>query len=80
MERTLREFGERELTTLGIGHLNLRNSTPDMHIWNKLSRINPTNVVLTGQVNILTYASRRLEAKEENARLDGERQDNFSCR
>lgn len=52
-ERNTREFGEQELTTLGIGHLNLRNLDTGFSYLQEASRANPNNVILAGQVNAL---------------------------
>jgi twitching motility two-component system response regulator PilG len=52
-ERTSREFGETELTVLGLGHLNLRNLQYGYNYLHEASQLNPNNVVLAGQVNSL---------------------------
>jgi CheY-like chemotaxis protein len=65
MERTLREFGEREFTTLGIGHLNLRNLDTGFAYLEQASRLNPRNVILAGQVNILHIRLEEIKAQEE---------------
>src|SRR5690606_18461442 len=52
-DRSERVFSEQELTTLGIGHLNLRNFQFGFDCLQEAAKINPNNVVLQGQVNAL---------------------------
>ena len=49
----LREFNEAELTDLGIAHFNLRNYGPGIRYLQEASRLNPNNVILSGQINTL---------------------------
>ncbi len=64
-ERATREFSEAELTTLGIGHLNLRNLQYGYQYLHEASLKNPDNVVLSGQTNALLI--RLEEIKEQDA-------------
>ena len=52
-EWNLREFSEEELTALAIGHFNLRNFTPGYSFLEEASRLNPNNVILSGQLNAI---------------------------
>ncbi len=64
-EKAERELSEAELTTLGIGHLNLRNLESGYQILHEASQKNPDNVVLSGQVNSLLI--RLEEIKQQDA-------------
>ena len=64
-EKATREFSEFELTTLGIGHLNLRNLQFGYQYLHEASQKNPDNVVLSGQVNALLI--RLEEIKQQDA-------------
>jgi twitching motility two-component system response regulator PilG len=52
-EWNLREFSEAELTALAIGHFNLRNFTPGYSFLEEASKLNPNNVILSGQLNAI---------------------------
>lgn len=63
-EWNLREFSEKELTDLGVGHFNLRNFEDGLKYVQEASRLNPNNVILSGQVN--TAAIRLEELRRQN--------------
>ena len=65
-ERGERTFGEQELTTLGIGHLNLRNFQFGFDCLQEAARLNPNNVVLQGQVNALRIRLEEIKKHEES--------------
>lgn len=52
-ERSARQLTEAELTTLGIGHLNLRNLQEGHAYLLEAAQKNPDNVVLSSQANAL---------------------------
>ncbi|MGD9587327.1 MAG: response regulator [Pyrinomonadaceae bacterium] len=60
-----REFDEKELWVLGIGHLNLRNLQFGYNYLREASQKNPNDVVLSSQVNALLI--RLEEIKEQEA-------------
>ena len=64
-ERSNREFGEADLTTLGIGHLNLRNLQFGYNYLHEASQKNPNNVVLSGQVNALLIRLEEIKQQDE---------------
>ncbi len=52
-EWNLREFDQKEMTALALGHFNLQNYEPAMRYLGEASRLNPNDVILTGQMNAL---------------------------
>ncbi len=64
-ERSSRDFDEADLTTLGIGHLNLRNLQYAYDYLHEASQLNPNNVVLASQANALLI--RLEEIKQQDA-------------
>jgi tetratricopeptide (TPR) repeat protein len=52
-EWNLRDFFERELTELGIGHMNLGNYSGGFKYLQEASRLNPNNVILAAQLNTI---------------------------
>ncbi|NOT48529.1 MAG: response regulator, partial [Acidobacteria bacterium] len=64
-EKATREFTEAELTTLGIGHLNLRNLQYGFNYLQEASQKNPNNVVLSGQVNALLIRLDEIRQQDE---------------
>ena len=64
-QRSSRVFDEAELTTLGIGHLNLRNLQFGYNYLLEASQLNPNNVVLAGQVNALLIRLEEIKKQEE---------------
>ena len=63
-EWNLRDFSERELTVLGIGHLNLRSYDEGLKYLNEALRLDPNNVILSAQIN--TLAIRFDEMRRQN--------------
>lgn len=64
-ERSSRDLTESELTTLGIGHLNLRNLQFGYNFLLEASQKNPNNVVLSGQVNALLIRLEEIKLQAE---------------
>ncbi len=64
-ERSSRIFDEGDLTTLGIGHLNLRNLQYGYNYLHEASQLNPNNVVLAGQVNALLIRLEEIKQQDE---------------
>ena len=64
-ERSSRIFDEADLTTLGIGHLNLRNLQYGYNYLHEASQLNPNNVVLAGQVNALLIRLEEIKQQDE---------------
>lgn len=67
-EKGSRELSEEELTTLGIGHLNLRNLQFGYNYLCEAAQKNPNNVVLSSQANALLI--RLEEIKQQDAAHD----------
>jgi len=65
-ERGEREFDEKELSVLGIGHLNLRNFQFGYDCLLLAAQLNPNNVVLQGQVNALHIRLGEIRKQEES--------------
>jgi twitching motility two-component system response regulator PilG len=64
-ERKDREFDAAEVQTLGIGHLNLRNLQFGFNYLQEASRMDPDNIVLSGQVNSLLIRMEEIRRQEE---------------
>lgn len=64
-QRLSRSFDIDELVTLGLGHLNLRNLQLGYACLAEASRMNPNNVVLSGQVNSLLIRLEEIKLQEE---------------
>lgn len=64
-QRLGREFYSDEMVTLGIGHINLRNFAMGYACLVDASKINPNNVVLSGQVNALLIRLDEIKKQEE---------------
>jgi twitching motility two-component system response regulator PilG len=64
-QRSSREFHGDELVVLGIGHLNLRNLQLGYSCLVEASKIQPDNVVLSGQVNSLLIRLDEIRQQEE---------------
>ena len=64
-EWNLRDFDETELTNLGIGHFNLRNYGPGIRYLQEASRLNPNNVILSGQINTLVIRLDEIRRQDE---------------
>lgn len=74
-EWNLRDFNEAEMTALALGQLNLGNLESGLRYLQEASRLNPNDVILSGQANALAIRldeiSRRMEFAED--RLTGKR-------
>jgi len=64
-EWNLREFTEKELTDLGIGHFNLHNFESGYKYLQEASRLNPNNVILAGHVNTIAIRLDEMRRKSE---------------
>jgi twitching motility two-component system response regulator PilG len=64
-ERNNGAFGPAELTTLGIGHLNLRNLQYGFNHLQEASKMDADNIVLAGQVNSLQIRMEEIRQQEE---------------
>jgi twitching motility two-component system response regulator PilG len=64
-EWNFREFTEGELTTLGLGHFNLKNFDKGLSYLQQASRLNPNNVILASQANALAIRLEDLRRQEE---------------
>ncbi|MFN0280294.1 MAG: response regulator [Pyrinomonadaceae bacterium] len=63
-EWNLRDFDVSELTTLGLGHFNLRSFDEGLKYLNEALLLAPNNVILSDQIN--TIAIRRDEMRRQN--------------
>ncbi len=66
-ERVAMNYGEIELTMLGIGHLNLGNLQHGYNYLYEAARINPDNIVLSSQVNALLIRLDDVRKHDETA-------------
>ncbi len=64
-EKASRELSEAELTTLGIGHLNLRNHQYGYNYLHEAAQKNPNNFVLSSQANALLIRLEEIKQQEE---------------
>ena len=64
-EWNLREFDEKEMTELAIGHFNLQNFEPAMKYLQEASRLNPNNVILAGQLNTVAIRLEEIRRQDE---------------
>lgn len=64
-EWNLREFDEIELTTLSLGHFNLRNYDAAFKYLQEASRLDPNNVILAGHVNTLAIRLDEMRRQSE---------------
>ena len=64
-ERHEGTFDSAKLTTLGIGHLNLKNLQFGFECLQEASRLEPDNIVLAGQVNSLHIRMDEIQRQEE---------------
>lgn len=63
-EWNLRDFSETELTQLGIGYFNLGDYEAGVKYLHEASRLDPNNVILSGQLN--TIAIRLVEMRQQD--------------
>jgi twitching motility two-component system response regulator PilG len=66
-ERNLGDFGDYELMSLGIGHINLKNWRRGFLFLQQASKTNPNNVILSSQVNALALRLEEIERRKENS-------------
>jgi len=64
-EWDLSELNETELTTLGIGHLNLRNYDKGQEYLRELLSRDPNNVILSGQLNAIAIRLEDMRRHDE---------------
>ena len=64
-EWNLREFNENELTVLAIGHFNLRNLDRGFKYLQEASRLDPNNVILSGQTNAIAIRLEEMRRQDE---------------
>ena len=62
-----RSLNESELTMLGIGHLNLRNYQTGRQYLQEAARLDPNNVILTGQVNAIAIRIEEMDRNSDSA-------------
>lgn len=65
-ERNLGDFGDYELMSLGIGHINLKNWRRGFLFLQQASKTNPNNVILSSQVNALALRLEEIERRKES--------------
>jgi CheY-like chemotaxis protein len=65
--RESRPLDEKELTNMGIAHLNLRDFNAGYQYLHEASSLNPNNVVLASQVNSLLIRLEEIKRQEEAA-------------
>lgn len=63
-EQETRELSADDLKKLGIGHVNLKNLREGLMYLQEAQRLNPNDVVLSSQVNLLAIRSAEIEAKK----------------
>jgi twitching motility two-component system response regulator PilG len=63
-EWNLRDFSETELTQLGIGYFNLGDYEAGVKYLHEAARLDPNNVILSGQLN--TIAIRLVEMRQQD--------------
>lgn len=64
-EWNLREFSEKELTTLSIGHFNLRNYDAGYKYLQEAARLDPNNVILASQLNAIAIRLDEIRRQDE---------------
>ncbi len=64
-EWNMREFSEAEFTALAIGHFNLGNSDAGFRYLQEACRLNPNNVILSGQVNTIAIRMEEMRRQSE---------------
>ncbi|HQZ95705.1 MAG TPA: response regulator [Pyrinomonadaceae bacterium] len=65
-EWNMREFSEAEFTALAIGHFNLGNSDAGFRYLQEACRLNPNNVILSGQVNTIAIRMEEMRRQSES--------------
>ena len=64
-EWNLREFDQKELTSLALGYFNLRNFESGMKYLSESSRLNPNDVILAGHLNTLAIRLDEIRRQDE---------------
>jgi twitching motility two-component system response regulator PilG len=64
-EREQRAFNENELKALGIAYINLKNFPWGLDCLQEAQRLNPNDVLLSGQVNALSIRFAEIREQEE---------------
>ncbi len=64
-EWNLREFDVKEMTALSIGHFNLHNFEPAIKYLQEASRLNPNDVILSGQLNAIAIRFDEMRRQDE---------------
>ncbi len=64
-EWNLREFDQKEMTALAVGHFNLQNFETAMRYLGEASRLNPNDVILAGQMNTLAIRLEEMRRQSE---------------
>ncbi|HEX3101817.1 MAG TPA: response regulator, partial [Pyrinomonadaceae bacterium] len=64
-EWNLREFDQREMKALALGHFNLQNYDTGMNYLQEALRLDPNDVILAGQLNTLAIRLDEIRRKEE---------------
>ena len=64
-EWNMREFDEKELTALGIGHFNLQNFDSGLKYLQEASRLNPNDVILSGHLNTIAIRLDEIRRQDE---------------
>ncbi len=64
-EWNMREFDEKELTALGIGHFNLQNYDAGLNYLQEASRLSPNDVMLSGHLNTIAIRLEEMRRQDE---------------
>ena len=64
-EWNLREFDQKQMTSVALGHFNLRNFESGMKYLSEASRLNPNDVILAGHLNTLAIRLDEIHRQEE---------------
>ena len=64
-EWNLREFDQKEMTSLALGYFNLRDFDSGMKYLSEASRLNPNDVILAGHLNTLAIRLDEIRRQDE---------------
>jgi twitching motility two-component system response regulator PilG len=64
-ELTVRTLDDKEMTTLGIGHLNLRNFDKGLECLHEVLSRDTNNVILSGQLNAIAIRLEEIRRQDE---------------
>ena len=64
-EWDLKDLNEKEITALGLGHLNLRNFDNGLRYFHELLGRDPNNVILAGQLNTIAIRLDEMRRQDE---------------